>query len=73
MIDIQVDQDTCFGSGECVLAAPSVFELDDVGIARLRADASSIDADAARRIADNCPSGAIHVAEAAGAELQPGR
>lgn len=71
MIEIQIDRDTCFGSGECVLAVPSVFELDDAGIARIRPDAAEIDAETAHRVADNCPSGSIHVAEAAEGDPQP--
>ncbi len=64
MIEINIDRDTCFGSGECVLAAPTVFELDDSGIARVRSDAAALGAEEARRIADNCPSGALSVVDA---------
>jgi ferredoxin len=65
MIELLVDRDVCFGSGECVLMAPDVFELDQTGIARVRADAGAMDPDAADRVASNCPSGAISVAAAA--------
>jgi ferredoxin len=73
MIEIRIDRDVCFGSGECVLAAPTVFELDDVGISRIRADAPAIDAESAQRIADNCPSGAIRVVASAGTQSDSGR
>lgn len=71
MIEIRIERDTCFGSGECVLAVPSVFELDDVGIARIRSDAAQIDATTARRVAENCPSGAIQVVEPAEGDSKP--
>jgi ferredoxin len=58
---IEVDRDVCFGSGECVLAAPQVFELDAAGLSRVRSDAGPIDLISAQRIAENCPSGAIKV------------
>lgn len=68
MIQVHIDRDICFGSGECVLAVPAVFELDDTGIARIRADAAAIDPDTAYRVAENCPSGAISVIESADGE-----
>jgi ferredoxin len=63
MTQITIDRDVCFGSGECVLAAPGVFELDDVGIARIRGDAAALSDDDAQRIAANCPSGALQVVD----------
>jgi ferredoxin len=59
---ILVDTDVCFGSGECVLAAPEVFEMDPGGTARVRTDASPIDPASAQRVVDGCPSGALRLA-----------
>jgi len=56
---IEVDRDVCFGSGECVLTAPDVFELDDAGLSRVRFDATYADATLVERAERDCPSGAI--------------
>lgn len=42
---IRVKRDTCRGYGNCVLAAPDVFELDEDGLVVLRSE----DMDAGRR------------------------
>ncbi len=40
-IEIDIDRDVCMGSGNCVYAAPGVFELDDDSIARVVDPAAS--------------------------------
>jgi ferredoxin len=30
-VKISIDREACVGAGQCVLAAPSVFDLDDDG------------------------------------------
>ena len=59
-IRIEVDRGLCIGSGDCVEAAPDVFELDDEDKARvIDPDGDSLDdvLEAAR----NCPVAAIVV------------
>ena len=34
-IEIDIDRDACMGSGNCVFAAPGVFELDEDSVARV--------------------------------------
>lgn len=65
-IKIQVDRDTCDGFGNCVAAAPEVFELDDDGLVVLKmAEAEDDRADEIRRAAYDCPTEAItHDADA---------
>ncbi len=59
-IEIEIDRDVCMGSGNCVYAAPGVFELDNDSIARVDvADASS--EDEILTAARQCPTGAITV------------
>lgn len=64
---ITVDPDVCFGSGECVLAAPQTFDISDDGVAFVRPDAVRPDPSALQSIADNCPSRAIRLESATAA------
>jgi ferredoxin len=60
---ITADPQACVGSGQCVLAAPAVFDQDDDGIVVLRTDHLD-DRSAAARIHDAvalCPSRALSV------------
>src|SRR5277367_408182 len=41
VLEIDVDRDACMGSGNCVFAAPGVFDLDDDSIARVVDPAAS--------------------------------
>ena len=61
---VHIDQDVCFGSGECAIAAPDVFEVDeDTNVARIRAgaDVGSVGEATLANIERNCPSGAFTV------------
>ena len=60
---VLLDQDKCVGSGQCVLAAPSVFDQrDEDGIAILLTSTPTPDAaDGARQAARICPALAIEV------------
>jgi len=58
---IELDQDKCVGAGQCVLAAPTVFDQrEDDGIAFLLHDHGSQDDEAdIRQAAAVCPAMAI--------------
>ncbi|HEY4452731.1 MAG TPA: ferredoxin [Pseudonocardiaceae bacterium] len=60
---VLIDQDKCVGSGQCVLAAPTVFDQrDEDGIAVLLTDTPTADAeDDTRQAARICPALAIEV------------
>lgn len=62
-MNITVDQDTCVGAGQCVLAAPDVFDQrDEDGIAYpLSADTDEQHRAAADEAAQLCPAAAIHI------------
>ena len=65
-MQVTIDQDLCCSAGQCVLAAPEVFDQsDDDGLVRLRrpSPGAGLHADV-RLAAALCPSGAITVAEA---------
>ena len=59
-MEIDIDRDACMGSGNCVYAAPGVFELDDDSIARV-VDPEASPADAVVAAARQCPTHAITV------------
>ncbi|MFI1278490.1 ferredoxin [Micromonospora sp. NPDC020751] len=60
---IEVDRDRCCGSGNCVLAAPEVFDQDEADglVLLLRPAPLAGAADRIRRAADLCPAGAIRL------------
>jgi ferredoxin len=55
---ISADRDVCVGAGQCVLAAPAVFDQDDDGLVVVNAP-DSPDDDAVRDAVHLCPAGAI--------------
>jgi ferredoxin len=59
-LEIDIDRDACMGSGNCVFAAPGVFELDDDSIACV-ADPNASPIDAIVKAARQCPTRAITV------------
>lgn len=56
--DIRIDRDRCMGSGQCLIYAPSTFDLDDESISIVVDPAGDplIDLQVA---VDNCPTQAI--------------
>lgn len=60
---VAVDRDACCGSGNCVMAAPAVFDQDDAeGLVVLLTPRPPEEVHAAvRRAAHLCPSGAIDI------------
>ena len=61
-LEIQIDRETCMGSGNCSFWAPGVFELDDDGISTVL----DVDGESKEKIvlaAQGCPTQAIVVLE----------
>jgi ferredoxin len=58
---ISVRPDVCVGAGQCVIAAPTVFDQgeDDGLVVLRRAEPAGAEADDVRDAVDRCPSGAI--------------
>lgn len=57
---IEIDHELCFMSGECVLAAPDVYEFNDEGYPVLiRGGVEAASSDLLEQTAETCPSGAI--------------
>jgi ferredoxin len=59
-IEIDIDRDACMGSGNCVFAAPGVFELDEDSVARV-VDPEASPEEAVVTAARQCPTQAIRV------------
>jgi ferredoxin len=59
-LEIEIDRDSCMGSGNCVYTAPGVFELDDDSIARVE-DPDAATEEAIVTAARQCPTHAITV------------
>lgn len=63
MTQIEVDEDLCVGGGQCVMAAPDLFDQrdDDGVVILLDANPPAERLDAARRAELVCPAAAIRV------------
>ena len=57
---IEVDRDICIGAGNCVLAAPELFDQDDDGIVQvLQAEVPADQEEEAREAVERCPPRAL--------------
>ena len=64
MVEIRLEKDKCITSGQCVMAAPAVFDQDDEGIVLLLdEDPPESEHAAVREAATVCPAQLIHLAE----------
>lgn len=60
MIRIDINREACSGYGNCVIAAPELFDLDEEGLVTLKVPVAEDDAlDAVRRAAYDCPNDVI--------------
>jgi ferredoxin len=59
---ITADRDRCVGAGQCVLAAPAVFDQDDDGlVAPMTFEPGEAEQDNVRQAVNVCPSSAIRI------------
>jgi ferredoxin len=65
-----VDKDVCISSGKCVADAPQAFDFDDDEIAEAIDGHPGLSDDGLVEVARTCPSGAIHVHDADGVEIE---
>lgn len=65
-----VDKDVCISSGKCVADAPDAFVFDDDEIASAVEGHPGLSDSALVDLARTCPSGAIHVYDADGVEIE---
>ena len=64
-MNVSTDEERCVGSGQCVLAAPEVFDQRDSDglVALLQDTPPESQLPNVRQAADLCPAGAIHIQE----------
>jgi ferredoxin len=67
---VKVDRELCSGVGNCVVIAPTVFELDDQNKAVVLAP-GSVDEKTLLEAAESCPEKAIIVEDDEGIQLYP--
>ena len=67
---VKVDRGLCIGVGNCVVAAPKVFKLDQQNKA-VAAETSSVEEQALWDAAQSCPENAIILEDDAGRQLYP--
>jgi ferredoxin len=67
---IRIDREKCVSAENCVASAPTVFELDEDGKARL-IDPRSVDDDMLWLVAELCPTEAIILESDEGEQLYP--
>ncbi|MGW1465197.1 ferredoxin [Streptomyces sp. NPDC001493] len=61
---VKVDQPKCVASGQCVLAAPAVFDQDDDGIVQVLVDRpEAVHHEDVRESVAVCPAAAIWLEE----------
>jgi ferredoxin len=63
-VRVAADREVCIGCGNCVFAAPAVFDQDeDAGLVVVTPDAAPQHLDAVREAVAHCPSGALRLVE----------
>jgi ferredoxin len=64
-VKVIIDTEKCCGYGECVVAAPGLFQIGDDNRAHVTRDGelSGMDAEIAREASYSCPVEAIEIAE----------
>ena len=64
MSTIKADRGTCQGYGNCVIAFPAAFDVDDEGLVVVKQDhVGDGELEAAHRAAYDCPTDSIKVDE----------
>jgi ferredoxin len=69
---VRIDVTLCVGFGDCITDAAAVFELDDNGVVRFRADAPADTAEeTVLRACGACPVDALSAFDDTGRQLVP--
>ena len=69
---VRIDPTLCVGFGDCISAADAVFELDEDGIVRFRADGADAPSHALLIAAvRSCPVDALSLHDPSGAQVAP--
>ena len=68
---IQIDRDLCVSFGDCIEAAPGVFEFDDEDIAVFVSELGSVTRDELIAACASCPVDALTALDEEGRQLAP--
>ena len=68
---VRIDRLLCVGFGDCIDAAPDLFEFDDEGIAVFLATTGDVELDRLREACECCPVDALTLLAADGTVLAP--
>ncbi len=66
---VSIDREACISSGNCVADSPNAFDFDDDDIAIVKDGVADLPDDRLRRVARNCPAGAILLRDAHGNDV----
>lgn len=70
-LKIHIDRDLCVGFGDCMEAAPGVFELDDEGIAVFVIETGTISRERLIEACASCPVDALTAFGEKGEQVAP--
>ena len=65
LVLMQVNEDTCIGSGQCEMLEEETFYVDDDTVIAGVIGTGMLPADRAKKVVDTCPTKAISIVEAA--------
>jgi ferredoxin len=70
-LTVQIDRNLCVGFGDCIDAAPEIFEFDEEGVAVFMADAAEAERDALSKACAACPVDALVLLDHSSTQLVP--
>ena len=70
-LKIKIDRTTCIATGNCIKAAPEVFELDDERICSFKKDLIEIEDERLIEACSVCPVDALTVINKKGEKIVP--
>ncbi len=69
-LTIRIERDLCVGFGDCIDAAPDVFEFDDEGVASFK-EGTNVDREGILNACSSCPVDALTALDEEGTSLVP--
>ncbi len=70
-LTVKIDRTLCVGFGDCIDAAPEIFEFDNDGIAVFLTDATEAERDRLSEACAGCPVDALVLLDEDGTQLVP--
>lgn len=70
LVKMQVNEDTCIGSGQCEMLEEETFYVDEDTVIANVIGTGMLPRDRAKKVIDTCPTRAISIVEASGGEQE---